>query len=148
MWASLVLAVLAVGLWSRVLVRRSGALLAALCVTTELALLVAYAAIDRLTGSGIDASVVYHLQTGLDGAGIGAFSGLALATGAGLLAAVGAGVISYRLIRATPLAGYAWLRLLGGIALLAGALAVNPAVGDLRRLVESCLIYTSPSPRD
>ena len=139
MWASLVLAVLAVGLWSRVLVRRSGALLAALCVTIEFALLVAYAAIDRLTGSGIDASVVYHLQTGLDGAGIGAFSGLAVATGAGLLAAVGAGFVTFRLIRATPLAGYAMPRLLGGVALLAGALAVNPAVGDLRRLLESGL---------
>lgn len=139
MWASLVLAVLAVGLFSRMLVSRPWAMLAALGVTVQFLLLVAYAAIDRLTGSGIDASVIYHLQTGLEGAGIGAFSGLAGAAGAGVLASVAAGVLAYRLIRAAPLAAYAMPRLLGGVALLAGALMVNPAVGDLRRLVESGL---------
>lgn len=135
MWASLGFLVCAVGLWHRTLVSRAGAVVAAGAVMAGLLLLVAYSAIDRLTGSGIDESVLYHLQTGLAGAGLAEFSGLAAATAAATLGTIAAAVLAYRLIRADSASSHATTRLLLGMALLSGAFWVNPAVGDLSRLI-------------
>ncbi len=54
---------------------------------------------DSLSGNGFDESVIYHLQSGLSGAGVGDFSGaiaiaLALLCGSMLLA-----YIAYRIIK-------------------------------------------------
>lgn len=135
MWASLGLLICAVGIWHRTLGSRAMAGLAALGVLGGLLLLVAYGAIDRLTGSGIDASVVYHLQTGLEGAATADFTGLAVGTVAAVLGAMAAAGLAYRLVRTDEEARHGLARGLAGAALLGGAFWVNPAVGDLVRLV-------------
>lgn len=137
MWVSLALLAGAVAVWARALSSRLGAALASAGVAAGLLLLVTYAALDRLTGSGIDASVIYHLQTGLDGAGVADFSGLALATAGAVLAVLAAGVLVYRLSRTRGPVRLGPARQVLGLALLAAGLWLNPAVGDLTRLVRN-----------
>lgn len=145
MWTSLTLVVCTAALWHRTLVSRAGAALAAGAILLALALSLAYAAIDRLTGSGIDASVVYHLRAGLDGAGVRAFGGLAGTVAAGALAIVAATALAFRLIRSGSPLPHAGLRLIAGIALLAGAVLVHPATGDLARLAASARLIVAPA---
>lgn len=145
MWASLALVLLAAAVWRRAIVSRTGAALAAAGVLAGLLLSLAYAVIDRLTGSGIDASVLYHLRAGLDGAGMQSFAGLAAGAAGAALACLVAAALAYRLIRTDnrlPLAG---LRLLAGLALLAGGLWLNPATADLVRLTASARQAATPA---
>ena len=137
MWASLALTAGAIVLWVGVIGSRAGAVLAAAGVVASLLLLVGYVAIDRLTGSGIDASVIYHLRTGLDGAGIADFRGVALGTGVAALAVLAAGVLVYRISRARGSVRLGPVRQALGLVLLAGTLWLNPAVSDLARLANS-----------
>ncbi|WP_374644818.1 sulfatase-like hydrolase/transferase [Tabrizicola sp.] len=137
MWISLGLAALAVAAWWRALGSRAGVALAVAGVLACLLLSVAWLVADRLTGSGIDASVVYHLRTGLAAAGFGAFYGLiaaAVAAVAGCLLAAG---LVWWLVRTPAAPRFGHARGLAGTALLAAALWLHPAVGDLVRLEES-----------
>lgn len=137
MWISLGLAAAAVAVWWRALASRAGVALAVAGVLACLLLSVAWLVADRLTGSGIDASVAYHLRMGLEAAGFGAFHGLiaaAVAAVAGCLLAAG---LVWRLVRAPAAPRFGRARGLAGTALLALAFWLHPAVGDLVRLEES-----------
>lgn len=137
MWASLALLACAVAVWVRAISTRSGAVLAVAGVLACLLLSVAWLVADRLTGSGIDASVVYHLQTGLEAAGFGAFYGLIAAAVAAVAGCLLAAVLVWRLVRAPAAPQFGRARGLVGAALLALAFWLHPAVGDLVRLEES-----------
>ena len=77
MWTSFGLIVVAIGLWRRTMVSRAAAAALTAFVLADLLLLVAWGIIDRLSGSGIDASVLYHLQMGFEGTAPGMVWGVA-----------------------------------------------------------------------
>lgn len=137
MWISLGLAILAVAVWWRALALRAGVALAVAGVLGCLLLSVAWLVADRLTGSGIDASVVYHLRTGLEAAGFGAFYGLIAAAVAAVAGCLLAAVLVWRLVRAPAAPRFGRARGLVGAVLLGAAFWLHPAVGDLVRLEES-----------
>ncbi len=93
--------------------------------------------VDRLSGNGIDAATLYHLQTGLRGAGVAgfstdlwAFAGLALLSLSPLLLA---GLRRGRLARLRPHrpAAAVWA---GFAAAFATAVVASPLYGDALRL--------------
>lgn len=145
MWASLALVFGAAAVWRRTLASRGAAALAAAAILAGLFLSLAYAVIDRLTGSGINASVVYHLRAGFEGAGLGSFAGLAAGAAAAALACLAVAAGAYRLIRSDRPLPNALARIAAGIVLLAGAVAVNPATGDLARLAASARQVAAPA---
>lgn len=144
MWTSLALVVGALVLWRKAATSRPLAVLAAVGLLAVLLLSPAYVAIDRLTGSGIDASVIYHLRAGFEGAGLRAFAGLAAWSAAAVLACLAAAGLAYRLIRSDSPLPHPGPRLIAGLALLAAAVWVNPATGDLTRLAASARQSTAP----
>lgn len=144
LWVSLGLLVCAVGLWWRTLVSRAVAGLAAGAVLSGLLLSVAYGVIDRLTGSGIDASVVYHLKAGLEGAALASFYGLAAGAAAAVIACLAAAALIYRLVRTQTRTPFGGVRVGAGIMLLLAAFAINPATGDLARLAANARQSDTP----
>ncbi|MBA3910577.1 MAG: hypothetical protein C0524_11990 [Rhodobacter sp.] len=134
MWTSLALLAGAIGMWRRSLTSKWAARAVSAVVLTQLLLLVAYATINRLTGSGIDASVLYHLRVGFDGAGLGAFAGTLTAAAALVVASLVVATVSFRLLRAVDPKSPSVARLLAGLALMAGAIWFNPGAGDLAQL--------------
>jgi phosphoglycerol transferase len=145
MWVSLGFLACAVGLLLGAVVSRTGAILAAGAVLAGLLLSVAYAVIDRLTGSGIDASVIYHLKTGLAGADLASFSGLAAGAVMAVLASLLAAGLAYRLFQAKAPVSFGAGRILLGLALLLGSIAIHPATGDLARLASGIRMAAAPA---
>lgn len=103
-----------------------------------------FAVAHRLTGSGIDSSVVYHLQTGLDGSGWQEFLPLIGMAGAGLLVSLWLCHGLFRSLSRARLAGkqarqdstgpaVRWHGAVAGL-MLAGAWALHPGSLDLARL--------------
>lgn len=145
MGTSLGLLVCAVGLWRHLFVTRALAVLAAGAVLAGLLLSVGYGVIDRLTGSGIDASVLYHLQSGLGGADLASFQGLAVVAALAVAASAGAAVVAYRLIRTKVPPAFGPARALAGLALVLAALGLHPATADLARLAASTRQTAAPA---
>jgi phosphoglycerol transferase len=145
MWVSLGLLACAVGFLFGAVGSRTGAILTAGAVLAALLLSVAYAVIDRLTGSGIDASVIYHLKTGLEGADLASFSGLAAGAVVAVLASLLAAGLAYRLIRANAPVSFGAGRILLGLGLLLGSIVAHPATGDLARLAAGMRMAAAPA---
>lgn len=120
------------------------ALLASGMLMLYLLLTAFFAVAHRLTGSGIDSSVVYHLQTGLDGSGWQEFLPLIALASAGLLLSLWLCHWLFRTLRhggkavghanrVNATARHRWFGSLAGV-LLAGAWAIHPGSIDLARL--------------
>ena len=134
--ASLALTLIALALFRKTTGSRKGAVSIAAAIFVALLLLVAYYALDSLTGSGIDESVMFHLRVGLKGATVRDFTTLIAITALLVAAALVAGYFAYRFVRAEDRRPGARARILAGFAVLLGAFAANPAVldiGDLAR---------------
>lgn len=99
--------------------------IAALLVPTFFVFSLTFLAADYFTGRGVDASVIYHLEYGLGGAGFGEYRGLIAAL---VVAAVGLLAVTvlvvWRMAHRCDRAGPKLRR--GPLLLLLAALAVNP----------------------
>ncbi|HEX5754889.1 MAG TPA: sulfatase-like hydrolase/transferase, partial [Arenimonas sp.] len=108
----------------------------------------AHAVSDRFTGEGIDASVLYHLRMGFEGAGMMEYLGLMVATGILLLLSLLAAIVCFRLLQRSPPRASRMRALASGCLLLAAAIAAHPAPPDLYRLYrvqQDNLANTTPS---
>lgn len=133
--ASLAMTLVALALFRKAAASRKGAAGLAFAIFLALLLLVAYYALDALTGSGIDESVLFHVKVGLKGATVRDFTTLIAITALLVAGALAIGLFAYRHIRTDAGNGAARGRLAaGGVALL-GAFALNPAVTDVGDLV-------------
>ena len=128
---SLLFIFLAILLWRKS--TSSGAVAAAigLVVFLALCLLIAYFVFDTLTGSGIDASIVYHLTTGLEGAPTGDFTLLGLAAGTMLVITVVLSVYSYRSAKTKVSTHPRWVRSLLALGFTSASVYLNPASSDI-----------------
>lgn len=111
------------------------ALTASLSVLLLLLLSLAYLAADRLTGAGIDQSVLYHLRTGIDSAGIAQHLPLIAGVVAALTLCLALSLwlcLRLRSAHPRPRGGRATVAL--ALALIAVGHAIHPAVADLRSL--------------
>lgn len=108
----------------------------------------AYAVADRLTGKGIDVSVIYHLQTGLWGTGWLDFAPVLAGAAVGVLLSL---LLPAWLIRrlqgraSQPGPSGTARPLLMSLALMGSAWAAHPGVHDLRQLGVAFLSPTSAS---
>jgi phosphoglycerol transferase len=108
----------------------------------------AYAVAHRLTGKGIDVSVIYHLQTGLGGTGWLDFAPVLAGAAVGIFLSL---VLPACLIRRLqgqalqPSPSGAARPLLMSLALMGTAWAAHPGVHDLRQLGAAFLGPTSAS---
>ena len=134
---SLLFILLAILLWRKS--TSSGAVAAAigLVVFLALCLLIAYFVFDTLTGSGIDASIVYHLTTGLEGAPTGDFTLLGLAAGTMLVFTVVLSVYSYRSAKTKVSTHPRWVRSLLALGFTSASVYLNPASSDIANIIHA-----------
>ena len=137
-----VLSSLALVIFALVMLRKSttmrlGSVVFAFTIAAALLLLIGYYLIDSFTGSGIDESVLFLLNTGFEGALLRDFwSAIAL----GLLlvtAALSISIYAYRTVRTAAISWKSRLRLLLGACVLAAGFYINPAVIDIFALVSA-----------
>ncbi|GGD27054.1 sulfatase-like hydrolase/transferase [Sinisalibacter lacisalsi] len=140
-WLALVVSCLlvlaSIGLLRGTVERRGAAALVSVLVFLSLALAGTYVVIDRITGAGIDQSVLFHLAAGFEGATVSGFGHLFVLGTALLVGALVASVLAWRLSRA-PGARHPLRRGLGLAALLA-SFAVSPALWDVAHLLRSAV---------
>ncbi|HCQ67580.1 MAG TPA: hypothetical protein DIU07_21655 [Rhodobacteraceae bacterium] len=132
--ASLALTLIALALFRKATASRKRAMSIAVVVFVALLLLVAFYALDALTGSGIDESVLFHLKVGLKGATVRDFTALIAITALLVVGALAAGFFAYRFVRAEDANRATRARVLAGVGVLLGAYAMNPAVLDIGEL--------------
>ncbi|WP_343078839.1 sulfatase-like hydrolase/transferase [Ostreiculturibacter nitratireducens] len=130
MVASLALIFAAVLLWRRSL-RPVPAAAASLIVFLGLLLWVIYYFVDALTGSGIDMSVLYHLQAGWEGVGIKSFAPLAAVTAMMFVVALVLTAFVYRIVRSRSPAVGRQRRVTAGLGAILGSFLLNPALYDI-----------------
>ena len=110
----------------------------------------AYLVADRLTGSGIDDSVIFHLGAGLRGATTSGYRGLMAEAGIFVLAALAFSLWAWASMRAPGGAQTNWVRVGAGLLLLSESLLVNPAVHDglrlARPLLQAARVTAGPAP--
>ncbi len=140
---SVALVISALFLMRRTLQTLTGAVAVSALVFWALFLCVVYYISDSLTGSGIDASVLYHLGTGFEGAAIGDFTGTAALAVTLFLVALGVSIFSIRFLRNRTLEQKHPLRIGAALLLLAASFYVNPATSDLTRLYAKSDIGTA-----
>ena len=127
---------IAVALMRGTLTTRAVSLVIALTICLMVLLLGAYYLIDSFTGTGIDQSALYFIQTGFEGAPLEEFAvyfapGIVL-----ILLALGAAFFAYRSALAKTNTPARKLRAMAGSAALGVAVHLNPAVHDIFVLVK------------
>jgi len=135
--ASCLLVLASIGLLRGTVERRGGAAMVSATVFLSLGLAGTYVVIDRITGAGIDQSVLFHLAAGFEGATVSGFGHLFALGTAFLVGALAASVLAWRLIR-SPRAFHPLRRGLG-LAALVASIAVSPALWDGSHLARSFL---------
>ena len=131
---SIALVLFALLIWRGTIASRGLAVFCGLALGASVLLLAVFEFADRLSGNGIDASVLFHLGTGLDGAGLGDFDGMILAA---IVTLAGVALLIWATVRLSQIDerddpnGIA----VGmGMAAVALSFFVNPAVADLSTL--------------
>lgn len=133
LWASLGLSVAAI-LLSRFYVSRRSVLLVAIAGFLLTVLLsVGYWAADYFTGRGINEAVLYHIKVGMEGAGLGDYIWLIVASVVALAVALALAVAAWHWARRHKRSS-GWPAGAAIIGLTLAAVLLHPAVHDLYRL--------------
>lgn len=140
-----------------VFIRRGGNVLARLAISAGALvagiLSITWVALNRITGAGINDAVFYHLDAGLEGAGVSEYSGMIAAVVSGLVVL---GYGCFRLFRALSSKAGPARRLVGdalAIVLVLASVLSNPLTIDLARyanrfssVVQQTEGFTLPQP--
>ncbi len=129
---AIVLLVLAIGLFFQSGRSRPVAIAFALAAWLAAAWIVAYLASDYFTGEGINEATLFHIRYGLRGSGFDDYRAVIGWSMAGLV--LPAGLLAWLAARKNGKRRRWWL-LIGGWALAAASIAVNPATADMVALL-------------
>jgi glycerophosphoryl diester phosphodiesterase len=128
---SLAFVLLALLAWSNSIRSPKFSALAAFSVFTSLSLIGVFYVADRLSGNGIDQSVLFHLGVGLESAGFGDFKSLFALSAAIIVQILLITLVAYWRFLKKGDEGIRTLHIFVGAISIAASLVVNPASNDI-----------------
>ena len=134
---SLAFVLVALLAWSNSIRSRKLSALAAFSVFASLLLIGVYYVVDRLSGNGIDQSVLFHLSVGIEGAGFGDFKDLSTVSVAIIAAILVITWVAYRLFLKKGDRGKNAPRILVGAMSITASVVISPASSDIIALSQS-----------